>query len=130
MQIHGVGVMRKALGRSRGANKRAGRIGLLVACEWWEQDFERRLEAESLVWGQEERTTPAGGEAHRQRGLGFVVSCGSPGQKGSRTELELCGPSADSSPTMRNSPEKVFTEEEQPFTTLTASIPGRWRSNE
>jgi hypothetical protein len=129
MQIHGVGVMRKASGRSRGANKRAGRIGLLVACEWWEQDFERRLEAESLVWGQEERTTPAG-EAHRKRGLGFVVSCGGTGQKGWRTELELCGSSADSSATMRNSPEKVLTKDEQPFTTFTASIPGRWRSNE
>lgn len=101
-------------GRNRGANKRAGRIGLLVVCEWWEQDFEQRLEAESLVWGQEERTTPAGGEAHRQRGLGFVVSCGGPGQNGWRTELELCRSSADSSPTIRNSPEKVFTKEDNP----------------
>jgi len=39
--------------------------------------------------GEEERSTPAGGEAHRQRGLGFVVSCGGFGEKGWRTELEL-----------------------------------------
>ena len=42
-----------------------------------------------VVCGQEERTTPAGGEAHRERELGIVVSCGGSGRKRWRTELEL-----------------------------------------
>jgi hypothetical protein len=42
-----------------------------------------------LVWGQAGRTTPAGGEGHRVRELGKVVSCGGCGEKGWRTELDL-----------------------------------------
>jgi hypothetical protein len=42
-----------------------------------------------LVWGQAGRTTPAGGEGHRVRELGKVVSCGGSGEKGWRTELDL-----------------------------------------
>ena len=38
---------------------------------------------------EEERSTAAGGEAHRQRRLGFVVSCGDSGERGRRTELDL-----------------------------------------
>jgi hypothetical protein len=48
-----------------------------------------RLEAESFVWGQEERTTPTGGEAHRESRFGSVVSCGGSREKGRRTELDL-----------------------------------------
>ena len=42
-----------------------------------------------LVWGQAGRSTPAGGEGHRVRELGKVVSCGGSGEKGWRTELDL-----------------------------------------
>ena len=42
-----------------------------------------------VVWGQGGRTTPAGGEGHRVRELGVVVSCGGSGENGWRTELDL-----------------------------------------
>ncbi len=42
-----------------------------------------------MVWGQEGRSTPAGGERHRVREIGIVVSWGGSGEQGWRTELEL-----------------------------------------
>ena len=43
-----------------------------------------------LVWGQEgRRTAAAGGESHRVREIGMVVSCGDSGERGRRTELDL-----------------------------------------
>jgi hypothetical protein len=42
-----------------------------------------------VVWGQAGRTTPAGGEGHRVRELGKVISCGGWGERGWRTELDL-----------------------------------------
>ena len=42
-----------------------------------------------MVWGQEGRTTLAGGEKHRVREIGIFVSCGDSGGKGWRTELDL-----------------------------------------
>jgi hypothetical protein len=69
-----------APGRSRGAKQEGRQVWLGSSCTWWEQAFERKLEAESLVWGQEQRAN---------RGRGFVVSCGGSGEKGWRTQLEL-----------------------------------------
>ena len=43
-----------------------------------------------LVWGQAGHTTPAGGEGHRVRELGKVVSCGGSGE----IIADLCGDAA------------------------------------
>ena len=44
-----------------------------------------------LVWGTVERTTLGGGEVHRGRELGMVVSCGGSDEAGWRTEVQLGG---------------------------------------
>jgi hypothetical protein len=59
--------MRKASGRGSGANKKAGRLGLVVVCVGSGQEFEASLEMGSWVGG---RTTAAGGQRHRVRGIG------------------------------------------------------------
>ena len=65
-----------------------------------------------LVRRQAGRTTPAGGEVHRVRELGMVVSCGGSGEKGWRAELELGGakPLDD-----HHGPATVGTEPKRPF---------------
>src|ERR1039458_813622 len=72
--------MRKAAARGSGANKSAVRIGLVVVCVGLGREFEARLGAGSLVWGQ---------EGAPRAGAGIVVSCGGSDEKGWRTELEL-----------------------------------------
>ena len=84
-KLNGVGVMRKGSGRGSGVNKRAGRIGLVVVRVGSRREFETRLETGSCVWEQEGRTTAAGGERHRVREIGIVVSCGDSGERGWRT---------------------------------------------
>ena len=51
--------------------------------------FRAELANELLVWEQLGAPRRAGGEAHRVRELGMVVSCGGSGEKGWSTELEL-----------------------------------------
>jgi len=43
-KLNGIGVMRKASGRGSGANKRAGRIVLVVVCVGSGREFEAGLE--------------------------------------------------------------------------------------
>ena len=42
-----------------------------------------------MVWRQEGRTTAVGGEAHRVKEVGVVVSCSGSGETRWRTELDL-----------------------------------------
>ena len=57
-KLNSVGVMRKASGRGSGANKRAGRIGLVVVCGGLGREFGARLETGSWFGGK--KGTPRG----------------------------------------------------------------------
>ena len=74
--------MRKASGGSRGANKRAGRSGLVLVCGGGSQDVERRLEVESLVWGEKSAPLPEVAKPTDRGGLDLQLHAAAPARKG------------------------------------------------
>ena len=81
-KFNGVAVMRKTRGIDDGANRSAGGLGSIVV-------WQRKLEARSLVDGQQKRTRPVGVGRHRASEIGMGVSCRDSGEPGRRTKLEL-----------------------------------------
>ena len=89
--FNGVGLGGEASGTDTGVGKSESRMGSVVVCVGVGARVLAEVENGWLVWGQIGRTTSAGGEMHRGRELGMVVSCGGSGEKGWRTELDLGG---------------------------------------
>ena|SRR5438270_9351122 len=70
--------MRKTWGMGDGAKWGTGRTGSIA-----------KVRIEELGWGQQGRTTPAGGGRQPARAIVIGVSCSGSGARRGRTELEL-----------------------------------------
>jgi hypothetical protein len=64
-------------------------MGLVVVCVRSGREFEARWESGSWFGGKKSAPRRQGGERHRVREIGMVVSCCDSGERGWRTELDL-----------------------------------------